>query len=237
MMTFIVKMKNIFVSSTDLRATDSGQYTCVASSVSGETSASASLAVESPVNPNIAFHRTNPSLLPPPPTHPMVVNETQATSITLSWTWAPNKAAMPSRSQPLLGFTIESYSPDLQSGWLTLGHRIYSGTRPGEIIVHTVDGLKPDTTYLFVVRAENPEGFSAPSVISDPIKTRPGTRRSSDVEVDEEEARNQLSGSDIELISAEPASSTSIRISWKVNPPSSSFTILLYTYVIINTTA
>ncbi|ODM93984.1 Roundabout 2 [Orchesella cincta] len=208
---------------SDLRATDTGQYTCVASSVSGETSATASLAVESPVNPNIAFHRTNPSLLPPPPSQPVVVNETQATSITLSWTWNPNKAVMP-RSQPLLGFTIESYSPDLQSGWLTLGHRIYSGTRPGEVIVHTVDGLKPDTTYLFVVRAENPEGFSAPSFISDPIRTKHGTRRSSDVEeVDEEEARNQLSGSDIELISAEPASSTSIRISWKVSKASMRF--------------
>lgn len=92
----------------------------------------------------------------------------------------------------------------------------------GEVIIHTVDGLKPDTTYVFIIRAENIEGFSAPSPASNSIKTKP--RQSSgrnkgglEEELDDEEARNQLSASDIELISAEPDSSTSIRISWKVN--------------------
>lgn len=92
----------------------------------------------------------------------------------------------------------------------------------GEVIIHTVDGLKPDTTYVFIIRAENTEGFSSPSPASDSIKTKPrqSSRRGSASgveELDDEEARNQLSASDIELISAEPASSTSIRISWKVN--------------------
>ncbi|CAG7832052.1 unnamed protein product [Allacma fusca] len=198
----------------DLRASDSGQYTCVASSVSGETSASGSLSVESPTNPNIAFRRTNPSLLPPAPAQPMVVNETQPTSITLSWTWTAKQA--PTRSQHYLGFTLETFSPDLQTGWVNVGHRLYQTARPGDVIVHTVEGLKPDTSYMFLVRSENPEGFSAPSPASTMIKTRASTRRPDQEDIDEEEARNQLATSDIELINAEPASSTSIRISWKV---------------------
>jgi len=89
----------------------------------------------------------------------------------------------------------------------------------GEVIIHSIDGLKPDSTYMFLIRAENIEGLSAPSRPSETIKTRPSVRRFGgvDEEMDEDEARNQLSGSDIELISTEPASSTSIRISWKVN--------------------
>ncbi|XP_035715206.1 roundabout homolog 2 isoform X2 [Folsomia candida] len=204
----------------DLRSVDAGQYTCVASSSSGETSATASLNVESPTNPNIAFHRTNLALLPPPPSQPILVNETQHNSVTLSWTWAMNKVAVPTRTQPLLGFSIETFSPDLQSGWMSIGERIYGGTRMGEVIIHTVDGLKPDTTYVFIIRAENMEGFSVPSAASDSIKTKPrqSSRRGSASgaeELDDEAARNQLSASDIELISAESASSTSIRISWK----------------------
>ncbi len=69
-----------------------------------------------------------------------------------------NKVAVPSRTQPLLGFSIETFSPDLQFGWMTIGQRIYGGTRMGEVIIHTVDGLKPDTTYVFIIRAENTEG-------------------------------------------------------------------------------
>jgi roundabout axon guidance receptor 2 len=114
---------------------------------------------------------------------------------------------------------------------MTNGQRIYGGTRMGEVIIHTVDGLKADTTYVFIIRAENMEGFSPPSFASDSIKTKPrqssrrGNGGASGVEeLDEDEARNQLSASDIELISAEPASSTSIRISWKVN-------LLIYHYL------
>ena len=99
-----------------------------------------------------------------------------------------------------------------------MGQRIHPTARLGDVIVHTVDGLKPDTSYVFLVRAENPEGFSPPSPVSGPIKTRPSSRRPDDEDdIDEEEARSQLATSDIELMSAEPASSTSIRISWKVN--------------------
>ena len=41
----------------NLKAEDTGLYTCTASSESGETSWSASISVEDPKNPNIIFHR------------------------------------------------------------------------------------------------------------------------------------------------------------------------------------
>ena len=98
-----------------------------------------------------------------------------------------------------------------------IGHRIYGGgSRSGEVF-YTVDGLQPDTRYVFLLRAENPEGLSPASPVSEVMRTRPDFRRTADEEdIDEDEARNQLSSSEIELISSEPASSTSIRISWKV---------------------
>jgi hypothetical protein len=220
------------LSITELRSSDSGQYTCVASSTSGDTSGTGYLWAESPTNPNIAFHRTNLALLPATPSAPAIVNETGPTSLTLSWVWATNKVSVPTRSSPLLGFRLDAFSPDLHSGWVTLGHRLYGGSRPGDVVVHTVQGLRPDTSYMFIVRAENIEvGLGRPSKASEIVKTKPrqgsgggGSRGllnhaddDDDEDVDEEEARNQLSGSDIELISVEPASSTSIRISWKVS--------------------
>lgn len=46
---------------SDLQTADSGIYTCVASSESGDTTWSASLVVESPTNPHVIFHRYTPT--------------------------------------------------------------------------------------------------------------------------------------------------------------------------------
>lgn len=98
-----------------------------------------------------------------------------------------------------------------------VGRRLYGGgTRVGEI-VYTVEGLEPDSRYFFLVRAENPEGLSPISPVSEMMRTRPAYRKADDIdEVDEEEVRTQLGLSEVQLISSEPASSTSIRNTWKV---------------------
>jgi len=83
--------------------------------------------------------------------------------------------------------------------------------------MYTVEGLQPDTNYVFLLRAENPEGLSPAAPMSEIMRTRPAYRTSDIDEVDEEEVRSQLSTSDIQLISSEPASSTSIRNTWKVS--------------------
>ena len=41
---------------------------------------------------------------------------------------------------PLIGYTVEYFSFDLESGWVVAAHRITSET-------YTVGNLKPDTSY------------------------------------------------------------------------------------------
>ena len=131
---------------------DTGLYTCTASSESGETSWSASISVEDPKNPNIIFHRTpDPATFPFPPSKIKIVNR-EATSVTLSWRRNPQQGA-----SPLIGYTIEYYCSDLQTGWVVAAHRIPSQT-------YTVHNLKPDTSYIFIVR------ISEPSAVSDSVK-------------------------------------------------------------------
>ena len=43
---------------------------------------------------------------------------------------------------------------------------------PGQPTTYIVSGLKPDTTYVFQVRARNSHGIGVPSDLSDPINTR-----------------------------------------------------------------
>ena len=56
----------------------------------------------------------------------------------------------------MIGYTVEYFSSDLETGWVTAAHRVSSST-------YTVGNLKPDTSYVFLVRAENSHGLSPPS--------------------------------------------------------------------------
>ena len=99
----------------NLKAEDTGLYTCTASSESGETSWSASISVEDPKNPNIIFHRTpDPATFPLPPTNVRIVDR-ESTTVTISW----RKNAYEGTS-PLIGYTIEYYCADLQVRMATL---------------------------------------------------------------------------------------------------------------------
>ena len=44
---------------------------------------------------------------------------------------------------PLIGYTVEYFSFDLESGWVVAAHRVTSET-------YTVGNLKPDTSYRLV---------------------------------------------------------------------------------------
>ena len=90
------------------------------SSESGETSWSASLSVENPKNPNIIFHKTpDPATFPQPPTKPKIVDR-RSTSVTVSWRHNTRGAG----HSPLIGYTVEYFSSDLETGWVTAAHRI-----------------------------------------------------------------------------------------------------------------
>ena len=105
----------------DLVREDTALYTCTASSESGETSWSASLSVEDPKNPNIMFHKTpDPATFPHPPTKPKIVDR-RSTSVTLSWRRGGGSGSK--GGAKLIGYTIEYFSSDLETGWVTAAHR------------------------------------------------------------------------------------------------------------------
>ncbi|XP_022250444.1 roundabout homolog 2-like, partial [Limulus polyphemus] len=186
-----------------LQRSDSGLYTCTASSEIGATSWSASLSVESPRNPNAIFHRMpDPSSFPGPPSKPTAVNITE-TAVTLTWRRNPDVG-----QSLLIGYNVEYYSSDLQTGWLLAAHRIH-----GESFA--VQNLRPDTRYIFLVRAENSHGLGPPSPFSDVIRTI-GLHLHMLPDFDQEEARLRLSMCIIGLKDVRAINSTTVKLAWEM---------------------
>jgi len=149
------------------------------------------------------LHRTpDPETLPGAPDRPLVSNITD-TSVLLSW-----KSGSPGASS-LVGFTVEVFSSELQSGWSKAAHRVTGSSLK-------VTQLKPNTSYVFVVRAENSHGLSPPSALSVRIHTL-ARRGNNALELDLGDARERLSSKIVELKDAQPASSTSVRLVWDVS--------------------
>ncbi|XP_025199330.1 roundabout homolog 2-like [Melanaphis sacchari] len=185
----------------ELEVSDSGLYTCTASSESGETSWSASLSVEE--SPGSRLHRApDPAMFPAAPSVPTIVNVTR-NSVTV--TWHPPTPHL--GASPIIGYTLEYYSSDLQTGWVVAAHRISTNTM-------VVDNLKPDTSYVFMVRAENSHGLSVPSALSAMVKT--GGTNTIITQQSLEEARERLSTKVIDFKELYAVSSTSVRVMWEV---------------------
>jgi hypothetical protein len=95
--------------------------------------------------------------LPLPPSKPRVVSETED-CITISWdkpTYDGGNA--------IFGYAVKM-GRDGQSGWRKL-------SADCEVCTYKATDLEPDTFYKFFVQAENDNGLSKPSEISDQIKT------------------------------------------------------------------
>ncbi|XP_060753757.1 roundabout homolog 1 isoform X3 [Neoarius graeffei] len=183
---------------------DTGVYTCVASSPSGEASWKAYLEVQEfgiGVQPG---RPTDPNLIPSAPSKPEV---TDVTRTTVSLTWRPD---LHSGATPT-SYIIEAFSHASGSSWHTVAEHVRTES-------YVLKGLKPSAVYLFLVRAANAYGLSDPSPISDAIKTQEIPPTSQGVE--HGQIQRELADVIIHLHNPTILSSSSIRVQWTVEQQS-----------------
>lgn len=182
--------------------TDQGLYTCVASSRSGKSTWSGFLRLEVPTNPNIKFFRA-PELgkIPGPPSKPQLINVTDD-SITINW-----QASSKTGGSDIIGYSIEIFSNNISKSWIPIASKVADTT-------YTKRELTRGATYIFIVRAENSFGISAPSPMSDPIITGKAIIFDEDIILTEAQAILST-GEIVELLEANATDSTSVRMVWE----------------------
>uniref|UniRef100_A0A673A9S9 Roundabout, axon guidance receptor, homolog 3 (Drosophila) n=1 Tax=Sphaeramia orbicularis TaxID=375764 RepID=A0A673A9S9_9TELE len=194
-------MENGTFQITNLQETDSGVYTCVASSSSGETSWSGVLTVKESAEASVA-QATEPFQLPGPP-HKPIVTDVSKNSVTL--TWQPNAHE---GGAAVTSYIIEAFSQSAGSTWQTVADMVKMET-------HTITGLLPNTIYLFIVRAVNAYGLSDPSPISEPVRTQDVSPTGQGV--DHRQVQRELGEVAVQLQEPVTLSPASIRVSWTVD--------------------
>uniref|UniRef100_A0A8C5IUZ6 Roundabout guidance receptor 2 n=1 Tax=Junco hyemalis TaxID=40217 RepID=A0A8C5IUZ6_JUNHY len=183
-----------------LRLSDTGTYTCVATSSSGETSWSAVLEVTESGGATVSKnYDTND--LPGPPSKPQVTDVTK-NSVTLSW-----QPGTPG-SLPASAYIIEAFSQSVSNSWQTVANHVKS-------TLYTVRGLRPNTIYLFMVRAINPQGLSDPSPMSDPVRTQDISPPAQGV--DHRQVQKELGDVIVRLHNPVVLTPTTVQVTWTVD--------------------
>ena len=190
---------------TDLSDSDTGIYTCKAVSESGSTEWTTSLVVAKPTNPNVAFFKMpRDTALPEPPGH-VTIQSINKTSLILGW-----RRGRPG-SSPILGYSVQMWSPDLRGPWQTATTRPVS--LPAMPVGVEVTGLKENTRYVFVVRASNSHGLSRPSEITAMIKTLDSQLKG---DATLRDIRSRLTVPVLRLMNVEATGPTSLKITWQL---------------------
>eukprot|EP00076_Gallus_gallus_P029473 XP_015153567.1 roundabout homolog 3 isoform X5 [Gallus gallus] len=185
---------------SSLRVTDSGQYECVATSSMGEMHWSGSLQVQGDGS-HLSPPSPEPGILPGPPSTPLVTNVTKS-SVTLTWKGSEQSGGT------AVTYIVEAFSEAMGGPWQTVAANVEGET-------HTVQGLVPDTVYLFLVRALNAHGLSDPSGISEPIRTQEDTSPTPQMPPELARVAVHLQ----EPVVLPPGA---VRLAWTVEPPSPS---------------
>ncbi|XP_041947127.1 roundabout homolog 3 isoform X2 [Alosa sapidissima] len=194
-------MENGTLQIINLQETDSGTYTCVASSSSGDTSWSGVVTVKESVDSSVS-QASEPIQLPGPPQKPVVTDVT-LNSVTL--TWQPNAHE---GGAAVTSYIIEAFSQSAGSTWQTVADLVRQEK-------HTVSGLFPNTVYLFIVRAVNAYGLSDPSPISEPVRTQDLSPTGQGV--DHRQVQRELG--EVAVVLQEPVilSASSVQLWWTVD--------------------
>uniref|UniRef100_A0A6Q2YGL4 Roundabout, axon guidance receptor, homolog 2 (Drosophila) n=1 Tax=Esox lucius TaxID=8010 RepID=A0A6Q2YGL4_ESOLU len=183
-----------------VRLSDSGIYTCVAASSSGETSWSAFLEVKEQAGVMVIKNRDD-NELPGPPSKPQVTDVTKS-SVSLSW--QPGLAG----ATPISSFVIEAFSQSVSNSWQTVADHV-------KTTQYTVKGLRPNTIYLFMVRAVNTQGLSDPSPMSEPVRTQDISPPAQGV--DHRHVQKELGDVIVRLHNPVVLGPTSIQVTWTVD--------------------
>uniref|UniRef100_A0A4W5KVJ8 Roundabout guidance receptor 2 n=1 Tax=Hucho hucho TaxID=62062 RepID=A0A4W5KVJ8_9TELE len=177
------------------RLSDSGLYTCVATSSSGETSWSAFLDVRGTVTTHLDL-----LALPGPPSKPEVTDVTKS-SVSLSWEPGPEEGSL------VTSYVIEAFG----NSWQTVADHV-------KTTQFTVKDLRPNTVYLFLIRAVNAQGLGDPSPMSEPVRTQdisPPVQG-----VDHRRVQKELGDVVASMHNPVVVSSTSVQVTWTVENPS-----------------
>ncbi|XP_055735667.1 roundabout homolog 2-like isoform X6 [Salvelinus fontinalis] len=183
-----------------LRLSDSGIYTCVAASSSGETSWSAFLEVKDQAGVMVIKNRDDNELLGPP-SKPDV---TDVTKNSVSLSWHPGLTG----ATPISSFVIEAFSQSVSNSWQTVADHV-------KTTQYTVKGLRPNTIYLFMVRAVNTQGLSDPSPMSEPVRTQDISPPAQGV--DHRHVQKELGEVIVRLHNPVVLSPTTIQVTWTVD--------------------
>lgn len=187
---------------------DTDVYTCTVTSAAGKTTWTASLVVAKPTNPNVAFFKIpDEGSLPEPPGRVTVLS-VNTTEVRLGW-----RRGRPGLSQ-LLGYVVQMWSPDLRGQWTTAStHQLPTTSYALTPVSLTVTDLKPETRYMFVVRARNSHGVSRPSPSTHTIRTlAPGAGGTPPLH----EIRARLSQPAVRLVGVEAPSASSLKVLWQL---------------------
>uniref|UniRef100_A0A669BDP7 Roundabout guidance receptor 2 n=1 Tax=Oreochromis niloticus TaxID=8128 RepID=A0A669BDP7_ORENI len=178
------------------RLSDSGLYTCVATSSSGETSWNATDLVD--------FISHNSTALPGPPSKPEVTNVTKS-SISLSWKPGPEGGS------PVSSYVIEAFGQSVSNSWQTVADHV-------KTTEFAVKDLRPNTVYLFIIRAVNAQGLGDPSPMSEPVRTQDISPTAQGV--DHRRVQKELGDVVVNMHNPIVLSSTSVQVTWTVENPS-----------------
>nr|XP_057935108.1 roundabout homolog 2 isoform X4 [Doryrhamphus excisus] len=184
----------------NIKLSDSGIYTCVATSSSGETSWSAFLEVKEAGGVTLTKNHDD-NELPGPPSKPQVTDVTK-NSVSLSW-----QAGLVGAS-PVNSFVIEAFSQSVSNSWQTVADHV-------KTTQYTIKGLRPNTIYLFMVRAVNNQGVSDPSPMSDPVRTQDISPPAQGV--DHRHVQKELGEVIVRLHNPVVLSPTAIQVTWTVD--------------------
>ncbi|KAK3531873.1 hypothetical protein QTP70_033954, partial [Hemibagrus guttatus] len=181
----------------NIRLSDSGIYTCVAASSSGETSWSAFLEVKESGGMVLIKNREEGEL-PGPPSKPQV---TDVTKNSVSLSWQPGLAG----GSPITSYVIEAFSQSVSNSWQTVADHV-------KTTQFTVKSLRPNTIYLFMVRAVNSQGLSDPSPMSEPVRTQDISPPAKGV--DHRHVQKELGEVIVRLHNPVVLSPTTIQVTW-----------------------